>query len=255
MHKFKKRFGQNFLQDLSVIDKIVESAQVKPSEQVWEIGGGQGVLTAALLREGVNLTVFEIDYDLQDYLQKKFCKQITLVKGDILKQDWQKICSPNLKIVANLPYSITSPFLFKVIENIDLFASLTIMIQREVAERIVATPGSKIYGRLSLKMQHYFEVKKILDVKRTSFYPQPKVDSTVIQALPRKNRPQVEDLPLFMRVIDLAFANRRKMLRVNLKQLLPKEKLEKLDFDLTLRGEKLSEADFINLTAQIKNNI
>ncbi len=243
------------MQDMSVIDKIVESAKVSPGDDVWEIGGGQGVLTAALLQKKVNLTVFEIDYDLQDHLQKKFGKQITLVKGDILKQDWRKICPKNLKIVANLPYNITSPFLFKVVKNIDLFSALTIMIQKEVAERIVASAGSKIYGRLSLKMQYYFDVKKVLDVNRTSFYPQPRVDSAVIQALPRKDRPEVVDIELFMKIIDLAFVSRRKMLRVNLKQLLPKEKLEKLDFDLTLRGEKLTEADFVNLTAQIKEII
>ncbi len=237
---------------MSVIDKIVESAQIQAGQKVWEIGGGQGVLTAALLQAGANLTVFEIDYDLQDYLQERFGKQINLVKGDILKQDWQKICPQKMKIVANLPYNITSPFLFKVVENIDHFCQLTIMIQKEVAHRILATPGSKKYGRLSLKMQHYFQVQKVLDVPRGSFYPVPNVDSTVIQAVPRTDRPQIEDVALFMKVIDLSFANRRKMLRVNLRQLLPKQKLEELDFDLSLRAERLSEADFINLTAQIK---
>ncbi len=255
MHKFKKRFGQNFLQDLSVIDKIVESANIEQGQKVWEIGGGQGVLTQALLKAGAELTVFEIDYDLQEFLQKKFGTQITLVKGDILKQNWREMCPQNLKIVANLPYNITSPFLFKVVENIDAFAQLTVMIQKEVAQRIVAEAGSKKYGRLSLKMQFYFQVQKVLDVNKGAFFPRPNVDSAVIQAVPRQNRPQLEDEKLFFQVIDLAFANRRKMLRVNLKQLLPKEKLEKLDFDLTLRGEKLTEADFVNLTAQIKEVI
>ena len=253
MHKFKKRFGQHFLRDLSVIDKIVESTDLSASDRVWEIGGGEGVLTEALLKFGVDLTVFEIDYDLQKFLEEKFADKINLVKSDVLKLNWDEILSEKVKVVANLPYNITSPFLFKVIKNIDWFSSLTVMIQKEVAQRIVATPGNKKYGRLSLKMQFYFEVKKLFDVSSGSFYPPPKVDSSVIMAVPRENRPEVEDLDLYMRVIDLAFSNRRKMLRVNLKPLLSKEQIQKIDFDLTLRGEKLSEDDFIELARQVKS--
>ncbi len=253
MHKFKKRFGQHFLRDLSVIDKIVESTDLSASDKVWEIGGGEGVLTEALLKFGVDLTVFEIDYDLQKFLEEKFADKINLVKSDVLKLNWDEILSEKVKVVANLPYNITSPFLFKVIKNIDWFSSLTVMIQKEVAQRIVATPGNKKYGRLSLKMQFYFEVKKLFDVSSGSFYPPPKVDSSVIMAVPRENRPEVEDLDLYMRVIDLAFSNRRKMLRVNLKPLLSKEQIQKIDFDLTLRGEKLSEDDFIELARQVKS--
>ncbi len=252
MHRFKKRFGQHFLRDVTVIDKIVASTDLSPNDEVWEVGGGEGVLTEALLKFGVNLTVFEIDYDLQGVLEEKFADKISLVKSDVLKQNWDEILSERVKVVANLPYNITSPFLFKVIKNIDYFSSLTVMIQKEVAQRIVAAPGDKKYGRLSLKMQFYFEVKKLFDVPSGSFYPPPKVDSSVIRAVPRANRPKVVDLDLYMKIVDLAFSNRRKMLRVNLKPLLSKEQIQKLDFDLTLRGEKLSENDFVELTRQVK---
>jgi len=258
MKKFrhKKSLGQHFLKDKNVVRKIADLAEIEENEAVWEVGPGKGILTEELLLQKCNLTCFEIDKSLSPILHEKFGTSINLVNKDILKINWKEYLNDKqIKIVANLPYQITSPFLFRVTEHADNFKRVVVMIQKEVAERISAGVGTKDYGRLSLKMQFYFNVEYGFTVKPHLFFPPPKVDSAVIVLTPRKDKPVLKDERFFWRVVEVAFQNRRKMLRRNLRVLLSKEKIEELSanckIELTRRGETLTEADFIELYAAV----
>jgi len=258
--KHKKSLGQHFLKDKNVVKKIVDLAEIKEDEAVWEIGPGKGILTEELLNQTGELTCFEIDETLFPFLFEKFGTKINLINEDILSINWQNhLKNDQLKIVANLPYQITSPFLFRVTEHAANFSRVVVMIQKEVAERINAGVGTKDYGKLSLKMQFYFNVEYGLTVKSHLFYPPPKVDSAVIILTPRKDKPKLEDERLFWRVVEVAFQNRRKMLRRNLRIMLSKEKIEELGanctIDLARRGETLTERDFIELYVAVKDKI
>ncbi|MCD4696422.1 MAG: 16S rRNA (adenine(1518)-N(6)/adenine(1519)-N(6))-dimethyltransferase RsmA, partial [Bacteroidales bacterium] len=168
----KKSLGQHFLKDKNIIRKIVDIADVQENEQVWEIGPGKGILTEELLNRNCKLTCFEIDENLFPIIEEKFSDRINLIKQDILKADWQRLFTENkVKIVANIPYQITSPFLFKVAENVDRFSKVVIMIQREVAQRINAKVGTKDYGILTLKLQYYFTPEYEFTVKPHLFTP------------------------------------------------------------------------------------
>jgi len=246
----KKSLGQHFLNDKNIVRKIVKIAEIKPNETVWEIGAGKGILTEELLDAESKLTVFEIDDSLYPLLEEKFGDKIKLVKDDILKVKWKNYFgNEKIKIVANLPYQITSPFLFKVVSNVDNFSAVVVMIQKEVAQRINAKIGTKDYGILGLKMQFYFDVSYQFGVKPHLFFPPPKVESAVIKMFPRADKPQISDEKYFWKIVETAFRNRRKMLRNNLKAILSDWQIEKLSkiFDLSRRGETFSEAEFLQL--------
>jgi len=259
--KHKKSLGQHFLKDKNVVKKIVDLAEIEENETIWEVGPGKGILTEELLNQNSDLTCFEIDETLFPFLFEKFGTKINLINEDILRINWKDHLKNNqIKIVANLPYQITSPFLFRVTEHAANFSRVVVMIQKEVAERINAGVGTKDYGKLSLKMQFYFNVEYGLTVKSHLFYPPPKVDSAVIVLTPRKDKPKLEDEGLFWKVVEIAFQHRRKMLRRNLQMILSKEKVEELGasckIDLARRGETLTEIDFIELyeaVQKIKN--
>ncbi len=255
MFKHKKKLGQHFLKDKNIVRKIVKIAEIKQDDYVWEIGPGKGILTEELLNRNCDLTAFEIDETLFPILEEKFSNKINLIKKDVLKANWKKFLSnKEVKIVANLPYQITSPFLFKVAKFSVHFSKIVIMIQKEVAQRIKAKVSSKDYGILTLKMQFYFDVSYEFTVKSHLFYPKPKVDSTVISLIPRKEKPDIEDEKLFWRIVETSFRNRRKMLRNNLKEILNAEQIAELsdDFDLSKRGETLTELEFIALYEEIE---
>lgn len=249
--RHKKQLGQNFLKDKNIARKIVNAAEISNADIVWEVGPGQAILTEFLAEQTQNLTIFEIDERLITDLESQYNK-IRIVNQDILRVDWQKEMSKNkIKIVSNLPYQITSPFLFRTVENIDNIDCVVVMIQREVADRINAQPNNKSYGILTLKMQFYYEVEFLFGVKRHLFIPQPNVDSAVIKLIPRKDRPAISDLILFWKIVETSFRNRRKMLRRNLRQIVSKEKIEiveeKSGIDLRRRGESLNEEEFLLL--------
>lgn len=256
MFKHKKKLGQHFLKDKNIVRKIVKIADIKPDDYVWEIGSGKGILTEELLNRNCNLTTFEIDEKLYPILEDKFSNKINLIKEDVLKANWKKLL-PNekVKIVANLPFQITSPFLFKVVKFSEHFSKIVIMIQKEVAQRIKAKVGSKDYGILTLKMQYYFDVSYEFTVKSHLFYPKPKVDSAVISLIPREEKPAIEDEKFFWSIVETSFRSRRKMLRNNLKEILNAEQIEELsdDFDLSKRGETFSEREFVNLYNRIRS--
>lgn len=250
--KLKKSFGQHFLTDQQILSDIVDYAQLKENEQVWEIGPGSGNLTDYILKKNVKLTCFEIDRDLYPILKSKYDNQINLIERDIIKVKWDELLTGNhYKIVSNLPYQITSPFLFKVIKHHQYFDSLVIMIQKEVAQRICSLPNKKDYGVLSLKIQYYFHTEYLMSVAPEKFTPPPKVDSSVIKLTPRTDQPKIDDIQLFWKIVDIAFGNRRKMLRNNLKVLNYNTEYTQIannsPIDFNRRGETLSEEDFYNL--------
>jgi 16S rRNA (adenine1518-N6/adenine1519-N6)-dimethyltransferase len=275
----KKRFGQNFLQDRNIAANIVGAAKIQAGDYVWEIGPGKGVLTSRIVEHGCKPVCFEIDRDLIAYLTEKYGDKIDLIPKDVLRYDWQSLLSGyadqsrKVKLIANIPYNITSPLLYKLSRFSDHFSLIVIMIQKEVADRLIAPPGQKSYGVLSLKVRHNFEVRKLFNVPAHLFIPQPKVESTVIALSPRTDRFIPSNHDLYWQIIESAFHNRRKMLRNNLLAVCSREEMTILMkliteaktspdqspvskflenefihfFDLTLRGESLSEKDYINL--------
>ncbi|MDD3051711.1 MAG: 16S rRNA (adenine(1518)-N(6)/adenine(1519)-N(6))-dimethyltransferase RsmA [Candidatus Cloacimonetes bacterium] len=247
----KKKFGQNFLSDKNIIKKIVAQANLNENEAVWEIGPGLGILTEEILKFTNDLTVFEIDRELYPHLETKFADKIKLVKADVLRTDWSELLSQKTKIIANIPYQITSPLLFRISEHADFFSKIVLMMQKEVADRITASRGTKDYGALTLKMNYHFVPQKLFTVKPHLFYPPPKVESTVIEFIPRKDKPSIENIEAYWKLIEFCFRNRRKMLRRNLRTLFPDTSSEVFEtltsIDLSRRGETLSEEEFIIL--------
>jgi 16S rRNA (adenine1518-N6/adenine1519-N6)-dimethyltransferase len=255
MYKAKKSLGQHFLTDQSIVDDIVSHAQLQMGDHVWEIGPGLGILTDSLVTHPIQLKIFEIDHDLIPSLKKKYTEKCTIIHHDILKIDWKsEIDTQKIKIVTNLPYQISSPFLYKVAENHSCIDSVIVMLQKEVAKRLCATPCKKEYGVLTLKTKFYFDTIYLFDVPPHKFSPPPAVDSAVIKLTQRKDIPHIDDLVLFWKIIEVAFSSRRKTLRNNLKKIIDSD-LSNLPIDLSRRGETLSESEYISLYEHIKKFI
>lgn len=217
-HRPKKRFGQNFLQDRQVVDGILAAANLQPEDRVLEIGPGLGALTDRLLPDVARLHVIEIDRDLGAGLQARDEDKLVVHLGDALKLDWTTLLTePPYKLIANLPYNISSQIVFKILDHRHLFSRLVLMFQQEVGERLCAGPGSKNYGILSVLCQVWFDIRRVLRVPPGAFYPPPKVHSAVLcfDALAQP-RIVVEDERFFRRVVKAAFAQRRKTLRNSL---------------------------------------
>lgn len=254
----KKSLGQHFLTDKNIARKIVRESGVTIQDEVWEIGPGKGILTECLLEKCKTLTIFEIDRQWIEYLERHFDNSnLNIIHADILAVDLSDYYhGEQIKIVANLPYQITSPLLFKIIDFRKFFLSITVMIQDEVADRLCAVPGNKDYGKLSVKAQLFFNVTKCFTVPAYVFYPPPKVTSAVVQLSPRKESYHIKDQELLWNVIDTVFAHRRKMLRKSLKNMLDDNELEAMkittNIELTRRPESLSIEEFIALSHQIK---
>lgn len=251
-----KALGQNFLNQPEIAGRIVELAAIQPGELVWEIGPGLGILTRALLARGARVRAIELDRRLEAPLRKEFGDAIDLAMGDVLSLDWEQELARNsqpLKLVANIPYNITSPLLAKLEQHHQSFLSATLMVQREVAQRICAGPGTKAYGVMTLRLRRIFDARVLMDIPRHNFTPVPNVDSAVLSLKPRQVHALIPDLDKYLKLIELAFSHRRKTLRNNLAAILDKEGLQRVQaasgIDLSRRGETLSEAEFIALSA------
>lgn len=267
----KKNLGQNFLVDLDAVQGIVRAAGIEPGDQVVEVGPGIGSLTEQLLLAGGKVAAYEVDQSLPEILANELPEKVggqdldqrfKLIMKDVLKADFATDLagffdlSKPVKVVANLPYYITTPIIFNLLESSLDFTSLTLMMQKEVAERLAAQPGSKAYGPLSISVQTQMSVDLALEVGHASFMPKPKVDSAVVVLTPLEKPVDVGDRKQFNRVVKLCFAQRRKTLANNLKTLLPdKEDREKLLADLDLdprqRPEQLAISDFIRISQAI----
>ena len=248
-----KKLGQNFLIDASIVQGIVDAAEIQPGDRVLEIGPGIGTLTQGLAEAGADVKAVELDKKLPAILAEtlKAYENVTIVPGDILKVNIPEIMGEGpFKVAANLPYYITTPILMTLLERHLPITTMVTMVQKEVAERMVASPGSKIYGALSVAVQYYTEPEIVLNVPPRSFIPAPEVDSVVIVCKVRQQPAvQVASEKMFFRVVKAAFGQRRKTLSNALKGGgFPKEQvrdaMERAGIDMTRRGETLSLAEF-----------
>ena len=251
MHRPRKRFGQNFLRDQHVLDRIVNAAELQEGDRVLEIGPGAGALTNRLLETGLPVLVIEIDRDLGAVLQDRVDKNLSVVVGDVLRMDWAELLpDPPYKLIANLPYNISSQILFRVLEHRQLFQRLVLMFQKEVGERLIAEAGSRDYGILSVLMQAWFEIDRVVKVPPKAFYPPPKVDSVVLILTPlTEPRIELHDAELFRQLVRGAFAQRRKTLRNSLLGAgWQAEQVDRAfavaDIDCRRRGETLTLEEF-----------
>jgi 16S rRNA (adenine1518-N6/adenine1519-N6)-dimethyltransferase len=254
-HRARKRFGQNFLQDTSIIDSILIAATPDCNEHWVEIGPGQGALTAPLLRTGVKLDLIELDRDLVAYLTRKFANhdQLAIHSQDALTFDFSQLATTEtpLHIIGNLPYNISTPLLFHLMKYTDHIHSMYFMLQKEVVERICAAPGSKRYGRLSIMLQYYCHAEPLFDVPPESFSPQPKVMSAIFKLTPHNQAPvDIANLKHLNQVVTQAFSQRRKTLRNSLKKSFTEAEISALDINPELRAEAISLAEFARLSNQ-----
>lgn len=218
-HQFKKKFGQNFLTDKNLLNAICEDAEVDESQDVLEIGAGAGALTQAISEKAKKVVSYEIDKDLESHLLGLNLDNVKFVFGDIMNfslEEIEKDFQGEYKLIANLPYYITTPIIFKFLNQSKKISSLTIMVQKEVAERIVAGVGGKEYGVLSIMTQFYGDAKINRTVSRKMFHPQPNVDSAVVTIKLNREKYKNVDSDKFYNFIKSAFSMRRKTLRNNL---------------------------------------
>ena len=241
-HKARKRFGQNFLVDQQVINQIVSTIAPKRMDSIIEIGPGKGALTFPLIDHLDHIHVIEIDRDLISLLQKKSNKKITIHESDALVFNFDQF-TKNIRIVGNLPYNISSPLLFHLLNYRNNIIDMTFMLQKEVVDRIVAAPGSKVYGRTSVIMQAFFDTELMFAVPKESFDPQPKIESAILY-LKTKSEPLVQNLKPLEEIVKIAFSQRRKTLKNCLKSVLNQSQT---DIDLSQRAEMLSVENFVTL--------
>ena len=263
---FKKRFGQNFLIDSHVLDKIIQGAGITKEDTVLEIGPGIGTLTQALCEAAGEVIAVEIDQDLIPILEKTLgsYQNVRIINQDILKLNLGQLSEKPLKVVANLPYYITTPIIMGLFESGAPLVSITVMVQKEVAERMQAAPGGKDYGALSLAVQYYAEAQVIANVPPNCFIPRPNVGSAVIR-LTKHLEPPVKprDEAFMFRVIRAAFGQRRKTLVNALRNdgslSLGREQLEaalsEMGLPATVRGERLSLQEFAELSDRLLGQV
>jgi len=251
----KKRFGQNFLTNKHYAAKIVDSIELKDEDTVIEIGPGRGVLTELISAKNCKKKIaVEIDTELAEHLQETFIN-IEFLQQDILSFSFSKYINQSkekLKVVGNIPYNITSPILFHLLDNSRYISRAVLMIQKEVAERLIAEKDSKEYGILTVLVNAQAKVEKLFVVNRNNFFPQPKVDSMVIRLQFLKNDSEIENFDLFKQIVKATFNNRRKMLKNTLSKIVDEKTLNELkSISLNLRPENLSVLDFLNLANEI----
>ena len=254
-----RNLGQNFIKDLRVIDRIIEAAELSSEDEVLEIGPGLGALTFALADKSRRVVAIEKDRRLFERLSEVFhdYPNVELINQDALKADFGSFYSgKKLKAIANLPYSVSSPILFKLLEARRYFSCMVLMLQREVGERITASPGGKTYGSISVLLQTFMDISSEFRVSPASFWPKPKVDSLVLKLVPLKvPRAKVSDEKLYERVVRASFSSRRKMIGNSLGSILSKESaaksLELAGIDKKRRAETLTIEEFGNLVEKV----
>ena len=257
---FKKKFGQNFIIDENIINSIINKSDIDKDTLVIEIGPGAGSLTSKLVKKAKNVLCYEIDTTLKEIIKEVLIEDNNYeiiykdfltcnVKEDIKKYDYKK-----LYVVANLPYYITTPIIIKLIEDKVDVDKIVVMVQKEVGDRFKALPGSKDYNSLSIFLNYYYDVKKLLDVSKNVFLPKPNVDSIVVEFNKKEFKKEVKNEELFFKLIRDRFTQKRKTLRNNLKNY-DLEKIEnvlkKYNMDLSVRAEQIS----IDIFVDIANNL
>ena len=254
-HKARKRFGQNFLHDAGVIQRIVQAVSPQAGQRIVEIGPGQGAITLPLLCACRKLEVIELDRDLVQPLADKAAGhgELVIYQQDVLTFDFSALAgNDRLRVVGNLPYNISTPLLFHLIAHAPVIQDMHFMLQKEVVDRMSAVPGNSDYGRLSVMIQYHCKVDPLFRVRSGAFTPAPKVDSAIVRLTPWQQPPapldRHEDLS---RLVREAFSQRRKTLRNTLKKLLPVELIEAAGVDPRARPETVSLVEYIALANQL----
>jgi 16S rRNA (adenine1518-N6/adenine1519-N6)-dimethyltransferase len=248
----RKRFGQHFLVDPAVIDRIVAAIDPRPGEALVEIGPGRGALTAPLLARAGSLTVIELDRDLAARLKRT--PGLEVVEADVLGVDFAALAAAvpqrKLRVVGNLPYNISTPILFHLLAASEAVVDQHFMLQKEVVERMAASPGGKDYGRLTVMLQWRYDIEQLLDVPPTAFEPPPRVDSSVVRMTPHAI-PAPLDPVLLREIVTVAFSQRRKLLRHTLGRWL-EQRAGAPPFDVQRRAEEVSVSEYIALSAALQ---
>jgi 16S rRNA (adenine1518-N6/adenine1519-N6)-dimethyltransferase len=253
-----KKYGQNFLNNSAYAAKIVSALKCKPDDILVEIGAGSGVLTELLVKEKCHkIYALEIDPRLVEILESKFKTALTVVHTDVLDFSLKDISEKNrIKIIGNIPYYITSDLLFKLLENFDIIDQAVIMLQKEVADRLLAETQCKNYGALTVLTGYFYKVQRLIDIGRENFYPVPKVDSTVINLEVRKSKNDLVNYSIFERIVKKTFQFRRKMLRNTLKMMADNWDIRDIKSTaLNKRPEELSIEEFVILANEITSCI
>ncbi len=247
-HLARKRFGQHFLVDQTVLQNIVNAIDPKPGDVLIEIGPGLGAMTQGLIERCGKLIAVELDRDLGPKLQVRFGSKIELIQADALTVDFATLApqSTALRIVGNLPYNISSPLLFHLMPHAALVKDQVFMLQKEVVDRMVAKPSTKAYGRLSVMLQWRYAMSNVLAVPPTAFDPPPRVDSAVVRMVPHAQLPLCDPAVLGS-LVAAAFSQRRKIMRHTLQPWLTERQITLDDFDFQRRAEEVSVAEYVSL--------
>jgi 16S rRNA (adenine1518-N6/adenine1519-N6)-dimethyltransferase len=253
-HVARKRFGQHFLADGGIIDAIVREIAPRPGQAMVEIGPGLAALTQPLVERVGQLTVIELDRDLVARLRQH--AQLKVVESDVLKVDFTALAdalgTPKLRVVGNLPYNISSPILFHLLEHVARIEDQHFMLQKEVVDRMVAAPATSDYGRLSVMLQWRYAMENVLFVPPESFEPPPRVDSAVVRMVPLA-QPAAVDTRLLEELVQVAFSQRRKLLRHSLGKWLEQNGYAGR-FDLQRRAEEVPVQQYLDLSAEVTRN-
>ncbi|MES2900991.1 MAG: 16S rRNA (adenine(1518)-N(6)/adenine(1519)-N(6))-dimethyltransferase RsmA [Pseudomonadota bacterium] len=254
-HVARKRFGQNFLTDKFVLDNIIDAIDPKPGEAMVEIGPGLAAMTALIIKRLQHMHVVELDRDLVARLDKQFPRTaLTIHSGDALKFDFGQIPVPagqKLRVVGNLPYNISSPLLFHLAEFAHLIEDQHFMLQKEVVERMVAAPGSKVYGRLSVMLQWRYKMQLMFIVPPTAFDPPPQVESAIVRMVPVESKLAC-DGPTLEAVVMKAFSQRRKVIRNCLAGMFTEAQIVEAGIDPTARPETVGLEQYVALSNLLK---
>ena len=255
-HRARKRFGQNFLHDAGVIDRILRAIHPLVGERLLEIGPGQGALTEGLVNSGAQLDVIELDKDLIPLLKLRFGLKhnFQLHEGDALQFDFSTldVAPRSLRVVGNLPYNISTPLIFHLLEQAELIHDMHFMLQKEVVQRLCAKPGGGDWGRLSIMVQYHCKVEHLFNVGPGAFRPPPKVDSAIVCLVPHEQLPHpAQDYRALDRIVREAFNQRRKTIRNTLKTLMTTDDIEAAGVDASLRPEQLGLAEFVRLADRL----
>jgi 16S rRNA (adenine1518-N6/adenine1519-N6)-dimethyltransferase len=255
-HRHRKRFGQNFLHDANLLHKIIHFINPQAHEHVIEIGPGQGALTQFLANKVNRLDLIEIDRDLVAYLQQRFNHEnINIHQADVLKFNFTQILpqTGKVRVIGNLPYNISTPILFKLLNHAEKIADMHFLLQQEVVDRMTATPGNKQYGRLSIMTQYFCEATPAIKVPATAFIPQPKVQSRTVHLTPHPTpKYQAHDFEHFKNIVKTAFSSRRKTIHNGLKKIIHTQDLQQINISPRCRPEELSVAQFVRISNEIK---
>lgn len=258
-HVAKKRFGQNFLTDQAIINSLVEAINPLQNQTIVEIGPGLGALTKPLLKKINHLHVIEIDRDIVSWMQNEYAKTaVTIHNVDALKFEFAQLVNnksgENLRVVGNLPYNISTPILFHLLDNVAHITDMHFMLQKEVVERMVALPSTPAYGRLSVMLQYHLAMEYLITVPPEAFEPAPKVESAFVRCIPHAIKPEIaNDFNLFAKVVLAAFGQRRKTIRNTLKDFLNDSDFAHLKISSQLRAENLSVKDYVLITNYISH--